>query len=738
MLMMKKWLISAVLMCIGLYPFTGLASQTTPIKDAPSTVTPKKEKKDVKEGMEVKEAIEKEIKIAAQQLPSAETFATSGIVIFLDESEKKISVISDELLSALDQKAGPIIASTSLFEAIINTPDMSALIKQLREHIAKNKDAVEENKELMERIKKYEELQEYFKKITQKTNELFHGKKELTAQEIVEKLNKEFPHSPIDPTQDLNMTSAIRRQNFVWNAQDWIIKIVDPAHKLLLLIPKAYKNVLYPIDLSQYKPSPQKPESLTEIEYQIGLKIDHMETIKDPSTAFQEGKKPEFADYFLPSLWNTKRENLRSKDPKERNINSSDIFVSRAEYEQAKNKYTMQKWAIYMSGHGSPNEMSVSMSINDFNSCLDFFNTRNSVVLLVYITCFAIGTNVDLIYKTEKQLPKTYAYTIVAEGVTEAVTTAFPRPLLQDFTLKSLNLKTKQLAAGKIPDFDVFIKNVTAKGPIDIIEAVQPLFELGLQKFIPTGQEIITVPQVRVAGREWFNIGDTKNKSARLGNIFAKTCTKVDIAKYFSKKGIVPTYYFMDAATIPCELVLTFNQKQKPVFIPMAKISSAEPMFYYIKKIAAPHLSLVDIIKVFTDGLPDDYYPTLWIDEIEINNAGSLLKDVKTPLRVSDFVIQVVQPQAEQMEEEEKAKKEEEEKNPPKLEKRIFDVYFTYNNKAYKVSSKALEKPAIEQIGNDYRDYYLKAFKNNFEKIGQYKEESKKMQQLEIGSSPQK
>ena len=512
-------------------------------------------------------------------------FATHSLLIFIDDSEEEIAAIAANLMVALSQKAAPILASTSLFTTIENNPTLSDLIKQDQD----NED--------------YKVIETRYKEVTKRIPELIES---LPNQEdVVAELNKEFP--PIT-YGNKKISNALKRQGLSFKPDDWIIKIVDhKQRRLLLLIPKNYTPTGdTSVNLKNYTALPEPltyNPSLTMIEYQLGLKIDHMETIQNYTDAITKKFQPKKSDYFMQAVWPTW--------PKQSIANCSDIFVSNAEYAQAKKQ--SPRWLIYASGHGHVKEQSIGLTLDMFKRLLDFMNSKIHTSIFVYVTCFAVGTNIQQIYQDERQLPKTYSFIIITQGVTDSVTMTLSGFTTSNFRVADIDFTNKTLQMGPAVNYVQFIKNFTSTPEItDFESAIAPIMSSQLKA------STLEVPHIRLKGGEFFNIADITNKIASIGNIFAKTCTQVDLANYFTKKGVVPEYYLVYAPNIPCELIISSAPEVAPYFIPMfiPQASDSAIFEYHIKQITAPNLSLDDVIGMFINGIPAGNSIRIRIDQV--------------------------------------------------------------------------------------------------------------------------
>jgi len=490
--------------------------------------------------------------LAEEEAASVEPFATHGLLIFLDDSEKKNGAISQSLSIAIKQQAAPILASTYLVNNI--------------------------------------------------------------------------------PQNLLN---------------SWLIKITDSSGRLLLMIPKNYKNKFTHLDLTNYQ-SYQKlgpTDPFTEIEYQLGLKIDHMENHQSLSQNLS-AEKDSF--YFPEALWNF-------------HTLKSNIFISLNEY-RSKNKdlekfsaYKVPQWAIFLNGHGGIGRLIGGLTLRNFNSFLGFLQSITNTSLLFYVSCYAIGTNTELMFKDPLGVNKYYPFIIVTSGLTDDVT-----------YLHSSNL-----------DFNKFIANMTTTPVTDD-------FHKALLPLLPprsAGKFLNSLPFIKLPKLEWFKLFDYKHEFAIIGNTFAQTCKSVKISKYFRKKGYETIYCLLYAPIIPCELNIdpdidtdidTDRFEEELLFLPMAKkyesSTSKGKRVYYFKKISA--FSLYRILNAFS-AIDTSFYNDDWailIEEVQVDKDDWFTTiepskiDCNEKATLSQFVI-------------------------TKGDTRLHPiVYFTYNNKIYTIN----------------------------------------------------
>lgn len=188
-------------------------------------------------------------------LPQIKPFATNGLLIFLDDSERdngaiEFSMLSSDLLSALVlEEAGPVVASASL---IVNI------------HGAEK--PTESNPE----------------KLLQTLNESrVKDSEKMTEQERKEEKKIILSNVSFDANA----------------AEKWIIKEINTS--LYLLLPKKYLQSKNISDNALEASEAQNHVSATE--QALGFKVNHMKTVKvtDIKAALPE---PQDADYFIKAL----------------------------------------------------------------------------------------------------------------------------------------------------------------------------------------------------------------------------------------------------------------------------------------------------------------------------------------------------------------------------------------------------------------------------------------------------
>jgi len=169
-----------------------------------------------------------------------------GLLIFLDETEQVIDAVSHYLLSAIRQKAGPIVVSASLLKNVFGY---------------------------------YNELKNY----PESSFDLYQKINVGSLQEIEEK-------SKIFYLKTLNFDS-----------NEWIFKKVNDS--LYLLIPKLFlqKIVNLPNDVIER----YDPNNISRAEMTLGLKVNHMETTPFDKIVTMNVIKRDNSNYFFEALYDT-------------------------------------------------------------------------------------------------------------------------------------------------------------------------------------------------------------------------------------------------------------------------------------------------------------------------------------------------------------------------------------------------------------------------------------------------
>ncbi|PKN03127.1 hypothetical protein CVU75_03840 [Candidatus Dependentiae bacterium HGW-Dependentiae-1] len=532
-------------------------------------------------------------------------FATRVLFLFLDESEYGDGPVTTDFLIALHQKGAPILVSTHLVRSLIQVPSLGSL--------------------------KNEIFKERYSALKTKIRELIATQGPSTSEQkqaVIDTLNALFP--PLEKKPSWDEYRTLLAEALPFDVQDWIIKAVDADKQFLLFIPKSYlrQHVEYPDN------QPRMDDSLvySAAEYALGLKIDHMQTLHvaqgqtalstmdsiaklcDISTIATKTAAQTLDQRFMRSLWHPAQETTRAKDGATFMVNSSDIFISRAEYRVQGSRAT-PRWALFMVGHGGVKSTVSGLSLESFSTFLDFLNTKLTMSLFAYRSCYAIGTNSSLIYKDIKTgLSKSYAFTILAKGTVDSPSSSVAAWLdLDNVSPMSIDFDRMSLAISSDFHGNEFVRLVQSVGPMRLYDIAAAL------DMADTHGDFA---HIRLPGSEWFALKDFYGMTASLGAVFAYTCTKVDLARHFAPRtgGAIPRYFLLYVPVIPCELLISEKLVQHNArFIPMVPGASR----FYIRKISAPTVSLRDLVALLA-GFPSDAQVEFLIEELEVKDEPPL------------------------------------------------------------------------------------------------------------------
>lgn len=277
------------------------------------------------------------------------------LLIFLDDSEKDVNFVTGEFINALSSEyICPIIVSG---------------------HVLRN---------------------------------LFVGRTKLKGSKA--ELEREFKRiaALVNPTEgDVQKKDIF--VNFLDFPEGWIIKQVFKEehkfnHTLYLLIPRKFLNYFFPeIDehfvrsIGEFNVEP----TITNIELALGLKVNHMPTVTlDDVLA---GRKSYQKSYFIEALgW----------FPEKRLWRDSLIFCTKSDYHVA-SFFTRPIWFIFMTGHGRFELSLAGISLVDFWLALDFFEHKITTHLLAYNSCYAAGTNQELLYRNDTTMQKKHIHSLL-------------------------------------------------------------------------------------------------------------------------------------------------------------------------------------------------------------------------------------------------------------------------------------------------------------------------------------
>lgn len=540
--------------------------------------------------------------------PIDEPIATHGIFIFLDDSERTLKAVTQGLLSALIQKAGPILVSGSLMRNLYQMPGLDTLIKETQD---------QEQQKILKKIKNHLALlkREFAtidprKPIETTLAEL--NKKLSPDPQIVQYLdayaNERTPKEVIKELWDYGLLGV--------QENDWASKQVNDH--LFLLIPKDYIQE----HIKKFNPKHKLSGRLSQKELALGLRIDHMADIpgtwKDFFNKYQNPAQAGLVTYFVPSLKN--------------------IFISKSEYidelRSGKEERSFKiypttdfpQWVFYLTGHGFPNSSICALSIADFHTLLKFFESQLLTRLFAYDSCYAMGINRELVYKdVVKDIYKSYPFIIAATGLIDvsATTVTFFVVSLYDFKKGMISTSNKYLIVRHIPvRYGDFLRKITTKW--------YPLNEL-LDILLPSKRAdfLTTQFQIKYPGFEWFNIANAQNRFDIIGRKLAFARTQpLNVMKFFGHKQEEPLGLLLYASYIPFDLII--NTSSMPLLIPMDKQKIADNNFATIcifEKILSTTLSADQILHSFK-ALYEVYGTHLFYIKELVSTKGSGLHDI--------------------------------------------------------------------------------------------------------------
>jgi hypothetical protein len=430
----------------------------------------------------------------------------NGLLIFLDDSESdmatdvnKVGAISNAFLCAFGQEAGPIVVSASL---IVN-------------------------------------VREYKKP------------DEQDPQTLVDR------YKSLEPTDDATWrelkTIILAALSFNEDTvKPWIIKRINAS--LYLLLPKKYlqdKNIAEK-DVQEYIST----DSITSVELQLGLKVNHMQTVLDIDEIKKPLPEPAFAAYFMDAVWDNK-------------LNTSNLFVTNNEYRN----YTTSAiplWSILIEGHGNIAYRITGLTLQQFKEFLGFLENKIHTRLLYYFSCYAAGMNSKILYEdAEKGVDKTYSFAIITQTLTDTtITVSLIEPEVYEGKLRARS-DTRYLN---------FLKEATASDSINY-DALGDI--LGA----PDAPE--SLPQIKFPGLPWFSVL-YDDEVCSIGSILTKTRTRpLDIATFFAKesKQAAPLAILLYAHNVPFELII--NTKTKAELPPLIISMIPGDAIHHIKKLSS-------------------------------------------------------------------------------------------------------------------------------------------------------
>ena len=454
---------------------------------------------------------------ADQPIPAQ---TTNGLLIFLDDTEltgkEGSAAIMYAFAAALLEKASPLLVSASLIAQLYQAPQYGeGGDKRLQE---------------------------------------------ITKLPLDQWTDKEF--------QDLEKITC-ELVGFKVTADEWIIKEVNPSLYLLLHNTYLQEKKVSVEAITEF----QEHSPLTPIELQLGLKVQHLKTVKAVNIK-RPLPEPNYADYFLEAAWDKKK-------------STSTLFVTNSDYHKAKSTPLKPAWAFFIVGHGLMNTSLAGMRIEQFKDFLTFLQHKITTKLLYYSTCFGAGDTHEKLYKdTETGISPSYSFAIMTQALTDVPVISYALDYLEDHG--SLLLKEQT-------DFKGFLRLATTSDCINYQELAtcitQDLAKVGLNN----------IPQIKLPGLPWFSVAD-ESKVVAIGSVLASTRNHplsiqgASLDTPTAKKG--PLAILLYTHNIPFELITTgegLYPDTPPAIISMIPASA----FHTLKKISSPTESVDNLLGNF-------------------------------------------------------------------------------------------------------------------------------------------
>lgn len=376
----------------------------------------------------------------------------------------------------------------------------------------------------------------------------------------------------------------------------WIVKKINDL--LSLLIPVNYLES-FNIDKNKVKESGHAIDVISDVELQLGLRVNHMETIdyqsmwstyrnlkiKVLSYFYKSSEEPIFADYFTNSL----------------NV----IFCEKSNYQNKKKD--IPEWLIYLGGHGTWINAVADISFDDFKKLLYFFDNKINTKLLVVSSCYAGGVNINKVYGEIKLgTQEYYSFPIIIQALNDVYTSSTAPIIDMRVFDYDRTIKIKYHI-----DFVNFFKKAK-KIEGNYSEIIKPIFENSIQN----------TPQIKLPGIEWFLVMELDKKIVSIGSTLVKTRDPqkpLDIVSFFKKD---PEAILLYTDNIPFELVINSSKMKyiismvSPQFIQQDQLIQMKDLFTRIKKITSAQ-SFSDILYWFLPIIFANYtYRYFCIDEI--------------------------------------------------------------------------------------------------------------------------
>jgi hypothetical protein len=491
-----------------------------------------------------------------------------AVLIFLDDSEsddsqtadRKLGAITNAFIAAFSQEAGPILVSASLIANI------------------------------KEREK------------SQKTD----------PQKLVDRVQALMSQSPTDIVMMEYKSIVLSVISFnKTTTQNWIIKKVNDA--LYLLLPKHYLVTMHIPEaaIQGYQPG---GSPLTTTELQLGLKVNHMQTVINIDDIKKPLPEPPIVTYFMDSVWDNK-------------LNTSNIFVTNSDYHKS-GSIAIPTWSLFIKGHGIMGATIAGIVFSQFKELLNFLEYKINTKLFYYVSCYAAGIANKALYEdAESGIDTTYSFAIITQALTDSVII---------IPITAFDIKDDKLVITTPVSYTKFISNVTAADIIDY-HTIDPYHsKMGIAGF----------PQIKFPGLPWFSIIDD-DLFCMIGLTLAKArITPLNIANFFAKGGkkATPIGLLLYTQDIPFELIIdSKNMVGIPPFIISMIPGNA---LHCMKKISTTVYTVDDILQSFLGIKHLGPQKVFIIDSIQgINDEGNavVVQDVTihlTPQQNSVYYLQ--------------------------------------------------------------------------------------------------
>jgi len=358
-------------------------------------------------------------------------FASHVITIFFDDAgvgatAEAWGAVGQELIKALEQQACPIICSVPLLHHVI-TGRTSVPHKESRNDV----DECSRFEVMLQELLSVKSLQ----------------RQKYARSDIVDRAKAMYEQALHKGGMQAGNRSLLYIFKSPFNPDEWIIR--KPNKFLYLLIPKHYLPVksIYPITpMKSYCIGSKRITGaalITDAEFALGLKIDHME--------------------IVPSKHMTAQYLLREKMQQVTNARLLDglhhIFVTKSEYNRAqalqKHELITPCWTLYVTGSG-PVKKHIKYRVKQIRRLFAFCNDVIVTKLLLYKS-YDAALNMSCEIQEEYDYPITFG---VAKPVDEVAIRLLFRPEMVDFQTHSLRLLIPM-------DFSLLVRAVTTNNTID-------------------------------------------------------------------------------------------------------------------------------------------------------------------------------------------------------------------------------------------------------------------------------